>query len=99
VTPLSPAGWRLQKKGDMVSLYPSIGNWNYPCKSHYWIRSNQVQWAAALSKKQIQRVQKRDSADVDAYVRKRNKAEGKSTHVGSPKKKSVLQLIIELFRT
>jgi hypothetical protein len=43
VTPLKPAGWRLIFDGT-VSLDPSIGNGQYPCQSHYYIRSNQVEW-------------------------------------------------------
>jgi hypothetical protein len=42
VTPISPADWQLLYDGDTVSLTPSIGNWGFPCRSHYWIRSNQV---------------------------------------------------------
>lgn len=27
-----------------VTLRPSIGNQNFPCKSHYWITNNKVEW-------------------------------------------------------
>jgi hypothetical protein len=43
VTPLKPTGWRLIFDGT-VSLDPSIGNGQYPCRSHYYIRSNRVEW-------------------------------------------------------
>ena len=45
VTNLSPNGWSLIYDGQTVSLYPSVGNWNFKCKSHYWIRNDSVQWA------------------------------------------------------
>lgn len=45
VTPLSPTDWKLIFDGDTVSLYPSIGNWNFPCRSHYWITRNNIEWA------------------------------------------------------
>jgi hypothetical protein len=45
VTPLSPGGWTLIFDGRSVSLHPSIGNWNFPCRSHYWIRHGRIQWA------------------------------------------------------
>lgn len=45
VTPLSPKSWRLAYDGEKVSLEPSIGNWNLPCQSHYWIRANKIVWA------------------------------------------------------
>lgn len=40
VTPISPFNWQLKFDGEKVSLSPSIGNWNFPCHSHYWIRDN-----------------------------------------------------------
>ena len=45
VTPLSPADWKLIFDGKTISLDPSIGNWSFPCRSHYWIRNNRVRWA------------------------------------------------------
>ncbi len=68
VTPLNPVDWQLTRVGDAVSLNPSIGNWNYPCKSHYWIVRNRVEWSGQMSKKQIQLVQQRDKQDKLAYV-------------------------------
>ena len=73
VTPLLPAAWRLQKKGGKVSLYPSIGNWNFPCRSHYWIVSNRIQWARAMSAGQIQNVEARDRAHLSQYVAASNR--------------------------
>jgi Family of unknown function (DUF6527) len=46
VTPLAPTGWSLTFDGKTVSLAPSIGNWSYPCQSHYWIRRNNVEWVS-----------------------------------------------------
>jgi hypothetical protein len=45
VTPLSPTGWQLKFNGKNVTLFPSIGNWNLKCKSHYWIINNKVRIA------------------------------------------------------
>lgn len=42
VTPFSPTDWALTYNGESVSLYPSIGNWNFECKSHYWIKKGKV---------------------------------------------------------
>lgn len=68
VTPLLPVAWRLRKRGNAVSLYPSIGNWNFPCRSHYWIVSNRIHWTSAMSQGQIQRVEARDRAHLDQYT-------------------------------
>ena len=72
VTPLSPVDWKLIFDGKTISLHPSIGNWNFKCKSHYWIERNQVQWAGRWSDDQIQagrewdrRAKKRHYGDAD----------------------------------
>jgi hypothetical protein len=53
VTPFSPTDWKLIFDGDSVSLHPSIGNWSFACRSHYWIEQNCVQWAPSMSKEDI----------------------------------------------
>lgn len=63
VTPLSHAEWRLFKEGELVSLLPSIGNWNYECKSHYLIEHNGIRWLPKLSPQRIKRVQQKDAFD------------------------------------
>lgn len=45
IIPLSPAGWSLKFDGRTVSLWPSIGNWSFPCRSHYIIERDRV-WGA-----------------------------------------------------
>jgi len=60
VTPLRPTDWKLIFDGKTVSLDPSIGNWSFACKSHYWIRRNQVVWAAKWSEEMIQSGRNRD---------------------------------------
>jgi Family of unknown function (DUF6527) len=72
VTPLSPADWQLYKERGTVTLYPSIGNWNLPCHSHYWIRRNRVDWAPSMTAEQIRRVQLRDRRDKQRWVAKMN---------------------------
>jgi uncharacterized protein DUF6527 len=54
ITPLSPTDWEITFDGKFISLYPSIGNWGFPCQSHYWIKRNRVKWAPRWSKKQIE---------------------------------------------
>lgn len=52
VTPFGPTDWKFSFDGK-VSLHPSIGNWNFPCRSHYWIRANAIHWAEQWSDEQI----------------------------------------------
>ena len=67
VTPLSPTDWELTFNGDSVSLKPSIGNWSFKCRSHYWIRWNRVQWARTWSDAEIARVRDLDVGRKEEY--------------------------------
>jgi hypothetical protein len=42
VTPFSPTDWKISFDGVSVSLWPSIGNWDFTCRSHYIIRDGRV---------------------------------------------------------
>ena len=42
VTPFTPTDWKMTFDGDTISLRPSVGNWNIPCRSHYVIERNRV---------------------------------------------------------
>jgi hypothetical protein len=44
VTPLSPTDWKIVFDGETISLSPSIGNWQFPCRSHYIIRNSTIIW-------------------------------------------------------
>jgi hypothetical protein len=67
VTPLKPTKWQLIERGSSVSLHPSIGNWSFPCRSHYWIKNGQVHWAGQMSADRIVAVQARDRHDAAAH--------------------------------
>lgn len=68
VTPLNPAKWRLIESNGSVSLNPSVGNWSFPCQSHYWVSGNRVQWAGAMSAERVAAVKARDRRDVETMV-------------------------------
>lgn len=72
VTPLSPSGWSLIFNGKGVSLYPSIGNWSFPCQSHYWINDDEVEWAPKWTKEQIQEAQAEDARLARGEVKRRS---------------------------
>ncbi len=72
MTPLSPAHWQVRVTQGKVTLYPSIGNWNMACKSHYWIKNNQIVWAKALSLEETAWVQEKDQRDQAEYLSKKN---------------------------
>lgn len=68
-TPLSPVDWKLIFDGESISLYPSIGNWNFECQSHYWIRDNKVIWDYKWSKEKIEYERKLDRQLRDDYFK------------------------------
>jgi hypothetical protein len=67
VTPLSPRGWTLSFDGETVTLDPSIGNWAFPCRSHYWFRNNRIAWAADWSQKRIEETRDRRKRAIKAH--------------------------------
>lgn len=74
VTPLKPYEWQLIKKNGKVSLFPSIGCWSFPCRSHYWIESNKVKPSYVMSDKQIEKMRNREEVEfLEAIERKSQK--------------------------
>jgi hypothetical protein len=69
VLPLSPAEWQLQYDGRAVSLSPSVGNWDYPCQAHYWVRANEIRWARKWSRDEIEAGQRRDGRALDSMFK------------------------------
>ncbi|MBW1783205.1 MAG: hypothetical protein JRL30_20990 [Deltaproteobacteria bacterium] len=67
VTPLSPTDWKLIYDGQSITLNPSIGNWNFDCKSHYWIKRNRVIWAPQWSQEEIDAGRAYDTIAKDTY--------------------------------
>ena len=53
VAKLSPEDWSLLYNGCDVTLSPSIGNWTFECRSHYFVRKNHIVWAEDMSDEQI----------------------------------------------
>ena len=69
VTPLGPAEWQITYDGRTISMEPSIGNWNFPCRSHYWIEGGNVRWARKFSGDEVSLVQRKARTRRDGYYR------------------------------
>jgi hypothetical protein len=67
VTPLSPTDWQLTFDGKSVSLSPSIGNWNFDCKSHYWIKKNKIVFARLWTDEEIKETREKDKKMKKKY--------------------------------
>jgi len=66
-TPLGPKEWQIKDAGRGPCLYPSIGNWQHACKSHYWIHHGEVIWAEQWSPEQINSGRQYEEARRRAY--------------------------------
>lgn len=61
VLPLHPTDWRMSFDGKAITIRPSVGNWGFPCKSHYLITENRIEWAGEWSDEQIAKGRGRDA--------------------------------------
>lgn len=52
---VAPDDWKILWDGPTVSVSPSVGNWSLPCRSHYVIRRNHIQWERRWSNEEITR--------------------------------------------
>ena len=75
VTPLSPTDWKLIFDGNTVSLDPSIWNWGFPCRSHYWIGNNRAVWAEDWSQARVDANRAHDRRAKDKYYGTDNEGE------------------------
>jgi hypothetical protein len=83
VTPIRPTDWTLLFDGKTVSLEPSIGNWSFPCHSHYYIRKNRVKWAPQWSRERIEQGRRYNGLAKDDYFGAESTAVGNAAQEGS----------------
>lgn len=53
-TRLHPEGWSMIYDGAHISLWPSVGNWGFACRSHYWLRCGMVVRARMWTDEEIE---------------------------------------------
>ena len=74
-TPISPTDWDFEESSKGATLYPSVGNWQQPCRSHYFIRDGKIIWCEAWTPKQIAEgrlaKERRDEAYFEARAARR----------------------------
>jgi hypothetical protein len=75
-TPIGPIGWSIEDGPRGVSLSPSVGNWQRPCRSHYWITEGEVVWSGQWTDKQVQAGREREAAQRAAYYAARRSSNG-----------------------
>jgi hypothetical protein len=61
VTPFGTHDWAITFDGT-VSLRPSVGNGQQACRSHYYVRSNRIEWLPPISRRATLSAAVRDRA-------------------------------------
>ncbi len=72
-TQLGELGWRLSRGRAGPTLYPSIGNWQKPCRSHYYIRNGRVIWQPAWTDAEVLEGRQAEEMRRDAHFEKRRR--------------------------
>ncbi|MBN8669375.1 MAG: hypothetical protein J0L80_01730 [Chitinophagales bacterium] len=73
ITPLGPHEWSLSVKAGKPSLYPSVGNWQLPCRTHYWIRDGKIEWSYSWTDKEIKHGRAREQKKLKEYYSSKNR--------------------------
>ena len=103
ITPFTPTDWKITFDGETISLWPSVGNWNNSCHSHYVIKQNKVIEASPWTDKQINEERKRDKNSKAVHYEEKRSVESKRNSTESPilctSSKSLWSLIKGFFLT
>jgi hypothetical protein len=73
ITPLGRTEWEFSESKAEATLYPSIGNWQLPCRSHYWIRKGKIKWSYSWSDQRISKGREAEEERRKEYYDKLHK--------------------------
>jgi hypothetical protein len=71
VVPLGNPGYQFTERAGQGTLRPSIGSWQLPCQSHYYITDGRIEWRGAWSSAQIESGRRAEQQRLEAYYRDR----------------------------
>jgi len=66
-TPLGPTEWFLKESNNGPTLRPSVGNWQLPCQSHYWISQGRIKWSKKWTPDEIAKGRRKEHARRCVY--------------------------------
>jgi hypothetical protein len=66
-TPLGPTEWSVSEGRGGPSVWPSIGSWQRPCRSHYVINDGVVHWADQWSDTQVRAGRQHEQLNRETY--------------------------------
>lgn len=70
---IGKAGWDYIEDQGKVTIFPSLGNWELPCRSHYWIRKNKIKWAGNWTDEEIEESRQSDIEKKRQYFEDLNR--------------------------
>lgn len=71
---LGDLGWRLTEGRSGPTLFPSIGNWQKPCRSHYYIRDGRVLWQCDWTDEEVLEGRQAEEMRRDGYFHARSES-------------------------
>ncbi len=66
-TPLGPTEWSVRETAKGPTLRPSVGNWQQPCQSHYFITDGEIEWYEKWSEDEIAAGRRNEQERREAY--------------------------------
>ena len=79
-TPLGPTEWSLEETEGGPTLWPSAGNWQQACQSHYLITRGEVIWAERWTPEQIADGRYREEEERREYYDSLDRKRGRVLH-------------------
>jgi hypothetical protein len=71
-TPLGPTEWKITESPKGPTLWPSVGNWQQRCRSHYVIRYGEVLWAGQWTEAEVTAGRARENHRRQAYYQEQS---------------------------
>ena len=65
--PLGSTEWEFTDTKGGPTLFPSVGNWQQKCQSHYWITKGEIRWAPKWSPEEIAEGRRHEEERRQAY--------------------------------
>lgn len=66
-TPIAPTEWAIYEGPKGVTIRPSVGNWQHPCRSHYLITDGEIEWCKEWTEAEIEAGRQREVARRTEY--------------------------------
>ncbi len=98
VTPLGPTEWKFTYNGKTISLHPSIGNWSFRCRSHYWIDKSQVRWTRSFTKEEVLEARAETKEYRRRYYAHEDDEDSKDSEVRAKQLYRIKEKLVRLWR-